>query len=192
MVHTFDPEGHLRENLADVLKGEFKLPWMRELQVIDLGAISEDFLFESAGLHKRVRAGVHSLLARSWSNTSFDWRSEKVADGYADYDLVVNGRWVSFGGDWGDRGCIMQSLHSRHVSASGTLETGAGTLYAHGEGIVGIVTDSEGNPSVGFRFWRDTDTYDGAYHRMHREVHSLVEEAWVAAQGRMLLDLLNR
>lgn len=129
---------------------------LRGLEIVDLGAIDPSFDFESAGLHKRARAGLGALLRRSMDHVTFGFDTPSCTEGrepgYADYDRVLDAVLSTFASDsmWSNfhgsqRGCVIRMLDAYHVAGSRTVEEG--TWYAR-RGFIAVVTDAEGIPSV--------------------------------------------
>jgi hypothetical protein len=174
------------DNLA-AAKGETQLATWADLPMVDLNGIAPDADFEAPGLHKRVRACLGNLLARSGDNVGFDWGCEvrRAPSIYADYDRVYFAEFNSDGSTWGSRrGAVVRLVWTTHVTGGGAIQDHP--HYIGGTGMFGIGTDSEGNPAVAFRLFMPA-AYDG-----REPPHPQVQSLWDGLVGRAQDEILER
>lgn len=143
-------DGLGEEELLAAIRGEIIPTALTVLDQVDLGAIAPEFDFEEPGLHKRARAGLGNLVARSLDNVRFTHvGAEDVVEstelGYHDFDRRIWCELLSGGSTWGsERGVALAMVDGYHVSGGRSI----GYPHYLDRGFIAVVTNSEGTPSL--------------------------------------------
>lgn len=189
-MFDFDvPLDSVEQNVA-AARGEICPAICTGLPTVDLAAFPADSNFEAPGLHKRVRAGLGNLLARSGDNVFFEWKQCHIAGDpeYGDYDRAYLGEFSSEGSSWGSsRGTIVRVVWAKHISNSRTISDEV--RYLNGVGLYGMATDSNGAPGVAFRLFIPSDRYERD--ELHPEVQTLWDGLIARATDEIMEDLVR-
>ncbi len=122
------------------------------ISVVNLADITSSMDFEEPGLHKRIRAGLGALAARSRENVKINWSStvHTALDGYDDYDRTFQATLATEQSTWGsERGAVSHIAESYHVTNSKTIDDEHYVPpYAEQDYMLCLVTDNEGVPSA--------------------------------------------
>ena len=182
------------EELLAAIRGEVPAI-LSSFPVVDLNEIATTDDFESPGLHKRARAGISTLQARSRDNVHLRWNAVRVdAPGghYNDSDRKVVAVVETQDSTWGSqRGCTLVVIDGWHTTGGGVNDDCL--LYEPLRGLFGVVTDSEGVASCLVRLHIPNPDWEVRENDpLHEEVRRIWRNLSTWLRSQVLEEALSR